>query len=82
MDARWVIGLAGLALSGCSPAETAVNPEPPLVQVTEVAPGIGGVSRYTGTIRARTESNLGFGWGARSSSASSIRVTTSPAVSP
>ena len=60
MDARWVIGLAGLALSGCSPAETAVTPEPPLVQVAEVASGIGGVSRYTGTIRARTESNLGF----------------------
>ena len=60
MDARWVIGLAGLAISGCSPAETAVNPEPPLVQVAEAAPGIGGVSRYTGTIRARTESNLGF----------------------
>lgn len=63
MDARWMAGLAGLtglALAGCSPAETAVNPEPPLVQVTEVAPGTGPVSRYTGVIRARTESNLGF----------------------
>ncbi|MEQ4596693.1 efflux RND transporter periplasmic adaptor subunit [Methylorubrum extorquens] len=60
MDARWVIGLTGLALAACSPAETAVNPEPPLVQVTEVAPSSGVVSRYTGVIRARTESNLGF----------------------
>lgn len=60
MDARWVIGLTGLALAGCSPAETAVAPEPPLVQIVEVAPGTGGVTRYTGVIRARTESNLGF----------------------
>ena len=63
MGARWVIGLAGVAIttvSACSPAETAVTPEPPLVQITEVAPGVSGVSRYTGVIRARTESNLGF----------------------
>ena len=60
MDARWVIGLTSLVLAACSPAETAVNPEPPLVQVTEVAPGAGAVARYTGVIRARTESNLGF----------------------
>jgi RND family efflux transporter MFP subunit len=60
MDARWVLGLTGLALAGCSPAETAVSPEPPLVQTIEVALGTGGVSRYTGVIRARTESNLGF----------------------
>ncbi|AWI87070.1 efflux RND transporter periplasmic adaptor subunit [Methylobacterium sp. DM1] len=60
MDARWMIGLTGLAVSACSPAETAVTPEPPLVQVAEVAPAVGGVSRYTGVIRARTESNLGF----------------------
>jgi len=60
MDARWVLGLTGLALAGCSPAETAVSPEPPLVQTIEVAPGTGGVSRFTGVIRARTESNLGF----------------------
>ncbi|MCP1547569.1 RND family efflux transporter MFP subunit [Methylorubrum zatmanii] len=55
-----MIGLTGLALAACSPAETAVTPEPPLVQVAEVAPAVGGVSRYTGVIRARTESNLGF----------------------
>lgn len=60
MNARWVLGLTGLALAACSPAETAVTPEPPLVQTVEVAPGTGGVSRYTGVIRARTESNLGF----------------------
>jgi len=60
MDTRWVLGLTGLALAGCSPAETAVPPEPPLVQTVEVAHGTGGVSRYTGVIRARTESNLGF----------------------
>ncbi|MBB2965071.1 efflux RND transporter periplasmic adaptor subunit [Methylobacterium sp. R2-1] len=60
MDARWVIGLIGLPLAACSPAETAVSPEPPLVQIAEVAPGAGAVSRYTGVIRARTESNLGF----------------------
>ena len=60
MDKRWALGLAGLALAGCSPAETAVNPEPPLVQTVEVAPRTGGVARYTGVVRARTESNLGF----------------------
>lgn len=60
MDTRWLLGLTGLALAGCSPAETAVPSEPPLVQTIAVAPGAGGVSRYTGVIRARTESNLGF----------------------
>ncbi|TGE01088.1 efflux RND transporter periplasmic adaptor subunit [Methylobacterium nonmethylotrophicum] len=60
MDRRWMLGLAGLALAGCSPAETAVTPEPPLVQTVEVAPGAAGIARYTGVIRARTESNLGF----------------------
>ncbi|KMO41481.1 efflux RND transporter periplasmic adaptor subunit [Methylobacterium aquaticum] len=60
MDRRWALGLAGLALAGCSPAETAVAPEPPLVQTVEVAPSTGGVARYTGVVRARTESNLGF----------------------
>jgi RND family efflux transporter MFP subunit len=60
MDARWVIGLAGLALAACSPAETAVPPQPPLVQTIAVAPAAGAVARYTGVIRARTESNLGF----------------------
>ncbi|MGH1588052.1 efflux RND transporter periplasmic adaptor subunit [Methylobacterium phyllosphaerae] len=60
MDARWMIGLAGLALAACSPAETAVTPEPPLVQTIAVAPAAGSVARYTGVIRARTESNLGF----------------------
>ena len=60
MDARWVIGLAGLALASCSPAETAVTPEPPLVQTVAVAPATGALARYTGVIRARTESNLGF----------------------
>lgn len=60
MQAIWVVGLTGLAVAGCSPAETAVVPEPPLVQTIEVAPGPGAVSRYTGVIRARTESNLGF----------------------
>ncbi|TXM67665.1 efflux RND transporter periplasmic adaptor subunit [Methylobacterium sp. WL12] len=57
---RLVLGLAGVALTACSPAKTAVTPEPLLVQVAEVAPGPGAVSRYTGVIRARTESNLGF----------------------
>ncbi|WP_026596784.1 efflux RND transporter periplasmic adaptor subunit [Methylobacterium sp. 77] len=60
MDARWVLALTGFALTACSPAETAVPPQPPLVQTIEVAPGTGAVSRYTGVIRARTESNLGF----------------------
>ncbi|KQT79653.1 RND transporter [Methylobacterium sp. Leaf465] len=53
-------GLASLALGACSPTETAVSPEPPLVQVAEVVRGPGAVARYTGVIRARTESNLGF----------------------
>ncbi|MCJ2093180.1 efflux RND transporter periplasmic adaptor subunit [Methylobacterium sp. J-072] len=60
MDARWMLGLSALALAACSPAETAVPPEPPLVQTIEVGPGTGAVARYTGVIRARTESNLGF----------------------
>lgn len=60
MDARWMLGLSAVALAACSPAETAVPPEAPLVQTIEVAPGTAGVARYTGVIRARTESNLGF----------------------
>ena len=60
MDAKVVLGLAGLALAACSPAETAVAPEPPLVQTVVVASGEAGGARYTGVIRARTESNLGF----------------------
>jgi len=60
MNAKWMLGVAGLALAACSPAETAVTPEPPLVQVVAVAPATGAVARYTGVIRARTESNLGF----------------------
>ncbi len=57
---RWLIGIGGLALSACSPAETAVVPEPPLVQTVEAAPGAAAVARFTGVVRARTESNLGF----------------------
>ena len=60
MDARWMIGVAGLALAACSPAETAVPQEPPLVQTIAVAPAAGAIARYTGVVRARTESNLGF----------------------
>ncbi|GJD53573.1 Multidrug resistance protein MdtE [Methylobacterium crusticola] len=60
MYARWLLGIPALALAACSPAETAVPPEPPLVQTIEVAPGAAGIARYTGVIRARTESNLGF----------------------
>lgn len=75
MDKRWLFGLSSLALAACSPAETAVTPEPPLVQIAEVAAGPGAVSRYTGVIRARTESTLGFRVGARSSSVWSIRGT-------
>jgi len=60
MNARWLLGLSAWALAACSPAETAVPSEPPLVQTVAVAPAIAGVARYTGVIRARTESNLGF----------------------
>lgn len=60
MDVRWMLALSASALVGCSPAETAVPQEPPLVQTVEVAPGTKGVARYTGVVRARTESNLGF----------------------
>ena len=60
MDARWWLGLAGLGLAACSPAETAVPPGAPWVQTVEVTPGTGGVARFTGVVRARTESNLGF----------------------
>ncbi|MCJ2070831.1 efflux RND transporter periplasmic adaptor subunit [Methylobacterium sp. J-030] len=60
MDARWLLGLSALALAACSPAETAVPSEPPLVQTVAVAPATAGIARYTGVIRARTESNLGF----------------------
>ncbi|WP_093568233.1 efflux RND transporter periplasmic adaptor subunit [Methylobacterium sp. 174MFSha1.1] len=58
--ARLTSGLALSALAACSQAQTAVTPEPPLVQVAEVAPATGAIARYTGVIRARTESNLGF----------------------
>ncbi|GLS45387.1 efflux RND transporter periplasmic adaptor subunit [Methylobacterium brachythecii] len=60
MGARSALVLMGFALAACSPAETAVKAEPPLVQTIKVASSTGGVSRYTGVIRARTESNLGF----------------------
>ncbi|MCC0805751.1 efflux RND transporter periplasmic adaptor subunit [Methylobacterium sp. W2] len=60
MDARIALGIVGLALTACSPGETAVSPQPPLVQTVEVVRGGGGIARYTGVIRARTESNLGF----------------------
>ena len=60
MDAKWLLGLPALALAACSPAETAVPSEPPLVQTVAVAPATAGIARYTGVIRARTESNLGF----------------------
>ncbi|AWN51398.1 efflux RND transporter periplasmic adaptor subunit [Methylobacterium sp. 17Sr1-1] len=60
MDAKAFLLLTPLALAACSPAETAVSPEPPLVQIIAVAPGTAGFARYTGVVRARTESNLGF----------------------
>jgi RND family efflux transporter MFP subunit len=60
MDTKAFLLLTPLALAACSPAETAVPPEPPLVQIVAVAPGTAGVARYTGVVRARTESNLGF----------------------
>ncbi|MCJ2048752.1 efflux RND transporter periplasmic adaptor subunit [Methylobacterium sp. J-070] len=60
MDPRAFLVLTPLALAACSPGETAVPPEPPLVQTIAVAPGTAGIARYTGVIRARTESNLGF----------------------
>ncbi|MHC2090175.1 efflux RND transporter periplasmic adaptor subunit [Methylobacterium sp. CM6244] len=60
MDARIALGMIGLALTACSPAETAVSPQPPLVQTVEVVRTGSGMARYTGVIRARTESNLGF----------------------
>ncbi|MGV7029657.1 efflux RND transporter periplasmic adaptor subunit [Methylobacterium symbioticum] len=60
MDPKAFLVLTPLALAACSPAETAVPPEPPLVQTIAVAPAKAGIARYTGVIRARTESNLGF----------------------
>ncbi|MCJ2090387.1 efflux RND transporter periplasmic adaptor subunit [Methylobacterium sp. E-005] len=60
MDPRAFLVLTPLALAACSPAETAVPQEPPLVQTVAVAPSAAGIARYTGVIRARTESNLGF----------------------
>ena len=60
MDSRAFLLLTPLALAACSPAETAVPPEPQLVQTVAVAPAKLGLARYTGVVRARTESNLGF----------------------
>ncbi|MCJ2040803.1 efflux RND transporter periplasmic adaptor subunit [Methylobacterium sp. J-059] len=60
MNVGMVMLLTSLALAACSPAETAVPEKPPLVQTVAVAPAEGAVSRYTGVVRARTESNLGF----------------------
>ncbi|KAB1072281.1 efflux RND transporter periplasmic adaptor subunit [Methylobacterium planeticum] len=54
------LGLAILGPAACTPAETAAPPAPPLVQIVDVRTGAGAHSRYTGVIRARTESNLGF----------------------
>ena len=60
MLVRSVLGLAGLTLAACSPAETAVQTRPPMVQVVEVVPAPDGMVRFTGVVRARTESALGF----------------------
>lgn len=60
MDAKLFLVLAPLALAACSPAETAVPPALPLVQTVQASPGEAGFARFTGVIRARTESNLGF----------------------
>ena len=60
MALRQVFALPIIALAACSPGETAVTVAPPLVQVTEVAAASVGSARFTGVVRARTESNLGF----------------------
>jgi RND family efflux transporter MFP subunit len=60
MVMRLAVALSILALAACTPGETAVTNEPPLVQVAEVASAEGRTVRFTGVIRARTESILGF----------------------
>jgi RND family efflux transporter MFP subunit len=52
--------LAFLLLSACS--ENAAQPvsAPPRVRITTVVPRPADVARFTGVVRARTESNLGF----------------------
>jgi RND family efflux transporter MFP subunit len=55
-----ILAPAILAVAACTPAETAAPPAPPLVQIVQVQAGDGGFTRYTGVVRARTESNLGF----------------------
>ncbi|GJE56360.1 MULTISPECIES: efflux RND transporter periplasmic adaptor subunit [Methylobacterium] len=53
-----VSALAVLALASCGP--DADGPPPPLVRSFVVAPGGTGAQRFTGVVRARTESALGF----------------------
>ncbi len=54
-----VAALAGsLALAGCSPAPS--RPEAPLVRVVTVGSAEGRPIAYTGVVRARIESDLGF----------------------
>ncbi len=60
MRASNILTLAPLTLAACNPAQTAAPPEPPLVRTVQVQASNGATARYTGVIRARTESNLGF----------------------
>lgn len=56
--------LTGFALSGCSRGETKATPAPRLVvrafEVNSVRSGSEQILQFTGVVRARTESNLGF----------------------
>ena len=51
---------AGGALAGCERASPTPADPAPFVTSVVIGPTAGGSSRYTGTVRARTESDLGF----------------------
>lgn len=59
-----IVTLSGFALSGCSRGEATASPVTPrvvrVIQVDLARHGTEQVSQFTGVVRARTESNLGF----------------------
>ena len=56
----FLISGTALALAGCGSGRADQPAPPPLVQTITVASGGGDSARYTGTVRARIEADLGF----------------------
>jgi hypothetical protein len=64
-----------LLLTACTQNAAQPIAAPPTVRLTAVAPMESDTARFTGVVRARTESSLGFVSPARSSNVSSIPAT-------